>query len=94
MTKDEASRNFIWRVAGLILRALAWRNKSIVQIEADLGWKEGTLEKFLVNAVADGFTDEFRLRDLAALMHVLDFHMEFSIIPAPEKPTQGGEDAA
>lgn len=81
MTRDEATRNYTWRIAGIILRALAWRNASIASVEIALGWEEPKLGAFLTEAINEGETDHFTLKDLAAVMHHLDFKIEFSIIP-------------
>lgn len=90
MTRDEASRNFIWRIAGMILRAIALRNKSIDSIERALQWPEDKLESFLINAVLDKVTDDngLTLKDLAHLMYHLDMdaHITWGPIPAQETP--------
>lgn len=89
MTNNEASRNFIWRVSGLILRALAHRNMSLDKIEKEMGWEKLRLEKFLINAIRydDAGPEDFRLKDLALIMHHLDFEIDFSVVPNESEPT-------
>jgi len=79
-TRDEAVRNFQWRIAGMFLRMLAARSVSIEAVESQLEWPSGKLECFLSGAVVGADTD-FTLRDIAAVAWVLDCDIAIQWVP-------------
>lgn len=79
-TRDEAVRNFQWRIAGMFLRMLAHRSMSIEAVESQLDWPAGKLERFLSGAVVGADTD-FTLRDVAAVAWALDCDVSIEWIP-------------
>lgn len=73
VTKHEASRNFMWRTAGLILHCLAERSMSTERVEVSLGWEIRRLTRFLTSAVNDNMSDQEALtvHEIAVLMDYL-----------------------
>lgn len=74
VTKYEASRNFMWRTASLILQCLAERNMPIERVEVSLDWPNRRLARFLTAAINDNVTDQEALtvKEVAVLMHRLN----------------------
>lgn len=66
---------------------LAYRSISIATVEERLCWPAGKLERFLVGAITEVDRDEFRLKDLASLAHVLDFDIEICVMPRKQETT-------
>jgi hypothetical protein len=96
VTKNEASRNFLWSTAAAILDALAYRNMSIERMEAVLGWPTGRLSGFLACAVYDTLSDAdtLTLRQLSDIFWELDMRIRIEIrqipddAPTPPEPSE------